>query len=122
MTDVFAEFRLDGRVAVVIGGAGGLGGRIVAGPARAGAEVVVVGRDPTRGERAAARLRDAGGAVEFAACDASSRGELRAMVGSIVASRGRIDVLVNAAGVNSATPFLDIADDELERIVAVNQL
>ena len=116
------EFRLDGRVAVVIGGTGVLGGRMAAALAGAGARVVVVGRDTGKGEESAAHLRQLGGDVEFAACDASERNELRALVEGIEAAHGHIDVLINGAGVNSATPFLDIADDELERIVAVNQL
>ena len=44
------------------------------------------------------------------------------LVKRVLASHGRIDVLVNGAGANSATPFLDIDDDEMERLVAVNQL
>jgi NAD(P)-dependent dehydrogenase (short-subunit alcohol dehydrogenase family) len=40
----------------------------------------------------------------------------------VLASHGRIDVLVNGAGLNSATPFMEISDEEMERVVAVNQL
>ncbi|MCB0965573.1 MAG: SDR family oxidoreductase [Ilumatobacter sp.] len=121
-TNALAGFRLDNQVAVVIGGTGVLGGRMAAALAGAGARIVVVGRDATKGEDAAAQLREEGGDVQFAPCDASDRAELRALVDSVVASHGRIDVLVNGAGVNSTTPFLDIDNDELERIVAINQL
>ncbi len=52
----------------------------------------------------------------------TDRRALAGLVDRVLARHGRIDVLVNGAGVNSATPFLDIDDDELERVVAVNQL
>jgi NAD(P)-dependent dehydrogenase (short-subunit alcohol dehydrogenase family) len=116
------DFRLDGLVAVVIGGTGVLCGRMAAALAGAGARTVVVGRDPDRGEAAAEALRRDGAAVRFERCDVADRAELEALLARVVATDGRVDVLVNGAGVNSATPFLDIDDDELERIVAVNQL
>ena len=119
MNDVF---RLDGRVAVVIGGSGVLGGRMAAALAGAGAAVVIVGRDRAAGEAAVARLGDEGLSVEFEVSDATDRAALRALVGVVVGRHAQIDILVNAAGANSATPFLDIDDDELERIVATNQL
>jgi NAD(P)-dependent dehydrogenase (short-subunit alcohol dehydrogenase family) len=83
---------------------------------------VIVGRDRTRADAALARLRVDGAELAFEPCDATSRDELRDLVGRVLSSHERIDVLVNGAGVNSATPFLDISDEELERIIAVNQL
>jgi NAD(P)-dependent dehydrogenase (short-subunit alcohol dehydrogenase family) len=115
------DFRLDGRVAVVIGGTGVLCGRMAAALAGAGARTVVVGRDVEKGVAAAAALQAAGD-VAFEPCDAADRSGLETLVARVLESHDRIDVLVNGAGVNSATPFLEIDDDELERIVAVNQL
>jgi NAD(P)-dependent dehydrogenase (short-subunit alcohol dehydrogenase family) len=103
-----ASFRLDGRVAVVVGGTGALGGSMA------------VGRDRERGERVAQRLRSEAGETAFEQCDASDRAELRALVERVLSSYGRIDVLVNSAGTNAPTPFLEIDDAELERIVAAN--
>ena len=114
---------LNGRVAVVIGGTGVLGRRIAAALGRAGARVVVVGRDHERGSEAAMQLREEAVRRHVRARRTrTDRAQLRALVRSVVESHGAIDVLVNGAGVNSPTPFLDIDDDELERIVAVNQL
>ena len=90
--------------------------------AGAGARTVVVGRDEERGERVADVLRADGGDAVFVRCDASSRAELRGLVEHVLGSHARVDVLVNGAGANSATPFLEIDDGELERLVAVNQL
>jgi len=120
--DVLHPFRLDGRVAVVVGGSGVLCGRIAEAMAEVGARVVVVGRDAAKGEATAARIREQSHDAVFEACDASARPELRRLVERVVASHGQVDVLVNGAGANSATPFLDISDEELERLVAVNQL
>lgn len=115
-------FRLDGRVAVVIGGTGVLGGRMAAALAGAGATTVIVGRDAAKGAAALASLAASGATVELEVCDATDRTALRALVDGLVERHGHIDVLVNGAGVNSATPFLDIDDDELELLVATNQL
>jgi len=117
-----SSFRLDGRVAVVVGGTGGLGSRMAGALAEAGARTVVVGRDEERGERVAEGLRGGGGDAAFERCDVSGRAELRALVERVLGSHGRIDVLVNCAGANSATPFLEIDDAELERLVTLNQL
>lgn len=115
-------FDLGGRVAVVIGGTGTLGSGMARALADAGARTVVAGRDPERGRSVAAEMDGAGRQVTFERCDATDRASLKDLVGRVAAAHGRIDVLVNGAGTNSATPFLDISDDELERIVEVNQL
>jgi NAD(P)-dependent dehydrogenase (short-subunit alcohol dehydrogenase family) len=109
-------------VAVVVGGTGGLGSRMAAALAEAGARTVLVGRDQERGERLAESLSADRGDVVFARCDVSSRTELRALVEHVLGSHARVDVLVNGAGANSPTPFLEIGDAELERLVALNQL
>ncbi len=116
------SFRLDDRVAVVIGGTGVLGRRIAATLADAGARTVVVGRDEARGAAVAAGLAGAHADVRFERCDATRREELTGLVERVLVSHGRVDVLVNGAGMNSGTAFLEISDDELDRIVAVDQL
>jgi NAD(P)-dependent dehydrogenase (short-subunit alcohol dehydrogenase family) len=87
-----------------------------------GARVVSVGRDLAKGEAGAAELRQRALDVVFERCDATDRQQLQALRHRVLDSWGRIDVLVNGAGVNSATPFLDVSDSEMEGIVAVNQL
>jgi NAD(P)-dependent dehydrogenase (short-subunit alcohol dehydrogenase family) len=113
-------FSLRGKVAVVIGGTGELCGAMAEGLAGAGAEVVIVGRNE---EKAAARIRrieGAGGAGWFHAAEATSKAELEGLLTSVLQRSGRIDVVVNGAGVNSATPFFDITEEEFDRIVRVN--
>jgi NAD(P)-dependent dehydrogenase (short-subunit alcohol dehydrogenase family) len=120
--ELASNFRLDGRVAVVIGGTGALCSRMAEGLAEAGALAVVVGRDRAKGETVVAELTAGGLAAAFEPCDAADREELHDLVARVLAAHGRVDVLVNGAGANSATPFLDIDDDELERLVAIDQL
>ena len=120
--ELASSFRLDGRVAVVIGGTGELCSRMAEALAETGARTVVVGRDRVKADAVLARLADQGLDAAFEPCNAVSRSDVRDLVARVLEAHGRIDVLVNGAGANSATPFLEIEDDELDRLVAVNQL
>jgi NAD(P)-dependent dehydrogenase (short-subunit alcohol dehydrogenase family) len=113
-------FGLTGQVAVVIGGTGELCGAMAEGLAGAGAEVVLVGRSLEKAEARLSRIAAIGGAGWFHAAEASSKAELEALRDAVLQRSGRIDIVVNGAGVNSATPFFDIAEDEFDRIVRVN--
>ncbi len=113
-------FSLTGKVAVVIGGTGELCGAMAEGLAGAGAEVVLVGRNLEKAEARLTRIAAAGGSGWFHAAEASSKAELEALRDAVLQRSGRVDIVVNGAGVNSATPFFDIAEDEFDRIVRVN--
>jgi NAD(P)-dependent dehydrogenase (short-subunit alcohol dehydrogenase family) len=113
-------FGLDGKTAVVIGGTGTLGGAFCDALAGAGAHVVVVGRNPEHGKHRVQAIADAGGSAEFFAADSTSRADLEALAAHLQAADRNCDVLVNGAGINSATPFLDIGDEEWDRILNVN--
>jgi NAD(P)-dependent dehydrogenase (short-subunit alcohol dehydrogenase family) len=113
-------FSLKNKTAVVIGGTGELCGAMALALARAGAEVVLVGRSL---EKATARLEQvsaAGGKGYFIAADISSRDGLQKLLSEVVEKSGQCDILVNGAGVNAATPFLEIPEDEYDRIFDVN--
>ncbi len=113
-------FGLGGKVAVVIGGTGELCGAMAEGLAGAGAEVVLVGRDPAKAAARLERIAAAGGRAWFAAADVTTRANLEALRDAVLARSGRIDIVVNGAGVNSPTPFFDISEEEYGRIVDVN--
>jgi NAD(P)-dependent dehydrogenase (short-subunit alcohol dehydrogenase family) len=117
---VSALFSLQGRVAVVIGGTGELCGAMAEGLAGAGAEVVLVGRNEDKAKARLERIAAAGGKAWFYPAEASDKGELEGLLAAVVAKHGRVDVVVNGAGINSATPFLDIAEEECDRIIRVN--
>ncbi|TLD68640.1 SDR family oxidoreductase [Phragmitibacter flavus] len=113
-------FSLAGRTAVVIGGTGELCGAIAEGFAEAGAEVVIVGRDPAKAERRLAAITVAGGKGYFIAADASSKLAIQGVLDEVLTKSGKCDILINGAGVNSATPFLEIEEDEYDRIININ--
>jgi NAD(P)-dependent dehydrogenase (short-subunit alcohol dehydrogenase family) len=113
-------FRLTGRVAVLIGGTGELCGTIAEGLAASGAEVVLVGRNAEKAQVRLDRIIAGGGRGWFHAAEASSRADLTQLLDTVLKKSGRVDIVVNGAGINSATPFLDISEEEFERIVSVN--
>ncbi len=113
-------FGLDSEVAIVIGGTGVLGGALCDGLAGAGAHVVVAGRSQERGEARAAAIRDGGGSAEFAAVDVTSRESFERLRDGAQAGHGRIDILVNCAGVNSAVPYEEIDDDDWQTVLDTN--
>jgi NAD(P)-dependent dehydrogenase (short-subunit alcohol dehydrogenase family) len=113
-------FRLDGKVAVVIGGTGELCGAIAEGLAGAGAEVVLVGRKPEKAEPRLARIAAASGKGYFVSCEATSSAALEALLATTLQRSSRVDILVNGAGVNSARPFLEIPEEEFDSIMRVN--
>ena len=113
-------FGLNDRVAGVIGGTGELCGAMAEGFVSAGAEVVLVGRNPDKAAGRLKRISEAGGRGWFHAAEASSKAELEALLAEVLKRSGRVDIVVNGAGTNSPTPFLDIKEDEFDRILQVN--
>lgn len=113
-------YGLTDKTAVVIGGTGVLGGAIASALAAAGAHVVVVGRNEERGIAAAQAIVTGGGSAEFIRADSTSRDDLESIVEDLKSNDRQADILVNGAGINAATPFLEIADEEWDRIFKVN--
>jgi NAD(P)-dependent dehydrogenase (short-subunit alcohol dehydrogenase family) len=114
-------FSLDGRVAVAVGAAGVLGGAMAEALGRAGARVAILDVD---GDAANARARSIAGRAGVEAIglrvDATSEAELKAALDRVLDRWGRVDVLLNAPGINSATPILEISREEWDRILAIN--
>jgi NAD(P)-dependent dehydrogenase (short-subunit alcohol dehydrogenase family) len=113
-------FSLQGKVAVVIGGTGELCGAMAEGFAKAGATVALVGRDAAKARKKLDQIAKAGGHAEFFSCDTTSKAGLQKLLADVLAKFSRVDILVNGAGVNSPTPFFDIAEEEFDKIIAVN--
>ncbi len=113
-------FGLDGQVAVVIGGTGVLCGAMARGLARAGAAVVVAGRDAAKGAARVAEIEADGGEATFAPVDVMDRASIEGLLAHVVATHGRVDMLVNGAGVNSASPYFDAKDDDWDRVIDSN--
>ena len=113
-------FSLAGKTAVVAGGTGELCGAMALAMARAGAEVVIVGRNEEKAQAKLAIINDEGGEGYFVAADVTSRESLENLLADVVGKSGECQILVNGAGVNAATPFLEISGDEYDRIFSTN--
>lgn len=113
-------FSLEGKTAVVIGGTGELCSAMAIAMAGAGAEIVVVGRDEEKARTRLRAIEDAGSTGYFVATDVASKESLESLLGEVVARSEKCDILVNGAGVNATTPFLEIPEGEYDRIFEVN--
>ncbi len=112
--------RFNEKVVLVTGGASGIGLATCAAFAKAGASVVMTDVNAERGGQAAAELRGEGGSVEFRALDITSREAADALAAELKAEKGRLDVLVNAAGWDIIQPFMENTPEYWEKIVALN--
>jgi gluconate 5-dehydrogenase len=120
-TSILDQFRLDGQAALVVGGNRGLGFEIAKALAEAGASVVIAARDAERNEAARAAIeRDYGGTCVAAACDVTDAGQAAAAVAAAVEQFGRIDVLVNSAGINIRGPIEGVSPEDFEQVLRVN--
>ena len=113
-------FSLKDKVAVVIGGTGELCGTMAEGMAAAGASVAIVGRDQAKAKVRLDNISKGGGKAEFFSCDTTSKAGLEKLLADVIAKFGKVDILMNGAGVISPTPFLEITEEEFEKIITVN--
>jgi len=116
-----AEFSLEGRTALVTGGSKGLGFVFAHALARAGADVAIVSRHADELESAAERIaHETHRRCVPIPADVSLSGEVEAMASQAISDLGRIDVLVNNAGINIRNPTIDQTEEEFRRILDVN--
>ena len=115
-----AQGLLDDRVVLVSGGTQGVGAGVALAAAREGAAVVVTGRRPGPGEALAGRLREAGTQALYVRADVADVGSARASVAAAVERFGRVDALVNAAGLTARGTLLDTTPELFDAHVAVN--
>jgi 3-oxoacyl-[acyl-carrier protein] reductase len=109
-----------GRVAVVTGGAMGIGEAVCTRLAAAGHAVVVADRDTDAAEATAARLRAAGAQASAVTLDVADPAAVDQAFAAVDARHGRCDILVTSAGVAKVHPFLDYPLDDFARTMAVN--
>ena len=112
--------RLGNKVALVTGAAQGIGLACAQAFVREGAAVMLADRDEATGRKAAAALREAGHRAMFATCDVSRGDDVRAAVNATVAEFGRLDILVANAGIVHAAEFLDLKEEDFQRVLDVN--
>lgn len=115
------RFSLAGRTAVVAGGSSGIGRAIAIGLAEVGAHVIVAGRNRSRGEDTCAAIAQVGVRTCFIPCDVADPLSVEQLAQQGWAWTGRVDVLVNSAGLNLArTPAVETADEIWDRTLQTN--
>lgn len=112
--------KLRNRVAIVTGGAQGIGRAIALGLAREGADLVIADIQPDRAAETAEEVAALGRRSLACAVDVSNVAELEALVQAVQAEFGAIDILVNNAGIALPTPFLETTETDWDRIIDVN--
>jgi NAD(P)-dependent dehydrogenase (short-subunit alcohol dehydrogenase family) len=112
--------RLDGKVALVAGAGGGIGSAGAEGLAREGAAVMCTDVEAAAAEAIARRIRDAGGRAVAQALDVRDRAAVDTAVAASVRELGRLDVLLDCAGISHRGNFLELDPDVWDRIIAVN--
>jgi 2-dehydro-3-deoxy-D-gluconate 5-dehydrogenase len=113
-------FDLKGKVAVVTGGNGGIGLGMARGLAKAGANVVVAGRDKAKSDAAVAELKALGVKSTFIAVDVEQEASCRALITDSVKQMGRVDILINNAGINIRKQPEEYAMEEWHKVLNTN--
>ena len=113
-------FDLKGKVAVVTGGNGGIGLGMARGMAEAGATIVVAGRNTQKNEAAVASLKGAGATASSVVVDVTDEKQCAAMVEHAVKQHGRLDILINNAGINVRKPPHEISVAEWTLVLNTN--
>jgi NAD(P)-dependent dehydrogenase (short-subunit alcohol dehydrogenase family) len=117
---ILDRFRLDGKVAIVTGASSGLGAAFALGLAEAGADVAICARRVQRLEETADRVRALGRRCLAVPADVSQPGDCTRVVEETVRELGRVDVLVNNAGIGTAAPATREAPDDFRRVIDIN--
>ncbi len=113
-------FRLEGRVALVVGGTRGLGQAMALALAAAGADVCIAGRGPAGLEETAQAVAGLGRRASSCAADASDERQVERLIAHVLEAHGRLDVLVNSQGIVALAPSVEFDADEWQRVMDVN--
>lgn len=113
-------FDLNGRVAIVTGGNGGIGFGMARGLAKAGARVVVAARNAAKSRDAVEALRALGTDASAHACDVTDEHAVAALMTDTIARHGRLDILINNAGINIRKPAQDLPVQEWRQVLETN--
>ena len=120
MSYIDEMFGLQGKTAVIIGGGGVLGGKMGESLARAGADIAILDLNLQNAQKQAEAIKAYGVKAVSLQVDASNKKHLQDAADAVFAQLGRVDILLNAPGINSATPFFEISEEEYEKIMRTN--
>jgi meso-butanediol dehydrogenase/(S,S)-butanediol dehydrogenase/diacetyl reductase len=110
------------KVVIVTGAARGIGAGIASDLAEKGAHVVIADLNADAAQQTASKISSAGGSAIAVAVDVSSRKSVQAMIEETISRFGRLDVMFNNAGISQTCPFLDVAEEDFNRIMKINGL
>ncbi|MDZ7722326.1 MAG: SDR family oxidoreductase [candidate division KSB1 bacterium] len=113
-------YQLNGKTAVITGGTGVLSQAMAEGLGKAGCRLVLLDINAQNCDAEVERLRNMDIEVEALVCNVLNRDNIEECAQHIATTRGEPDILINAAGVNSSTPFFDITEAEYDKIMGVN--
>lgn len=114
------DFRLDGKVAVITGAARGIGRAVAERLAAAGAQVVIADRDDAEAAAARLAIEEAGGKASAISLDVTDRDQIADVVERLYAAHGRIDVLVNNAGIVRNAPAAEMSLDDWKSVIDID--
>jgi NAD(P)-dependent dehydrogenase (short-subunit alcohol dehydrogenase family) len=115
-----SRFDLGGKCAVVIGGTSGLGKAIALGIAEGGADVVAASRRQAETDQVAAEIEALGRRSLSATVDVRDRSSIELLQRKVLDSFGKVDILVNAAGITLKVPTLDCSEEDWTRVLDIN--
>lgn len=115
-----SQLELNGKIAVVIGGTSGIGRALALGLAEAGADVVASSRDAASVDAVATEIEARGRRTLRERSDVLDRSSLQQLHDAVLAHFGRIDILINSAGITRRTPTLECSEELWNSILAVN--
>jgi meso-butanediol dehydrogenase/(S,S)-butanediol dehydrogenase/diacetyl reductase len=113
---------VNNKVVIVTGAARGIGAGIASDLAEKGAHVVIADLNADAAQQTASKISSAGGSAIAVAVDVSSRKSVQAMIEETISRFGRLDVMFNNAGISQTCPFLDVAEEDFNRIMKINGL
>lgn len=116
----FPTFSLKGKKALVTGGSKGIGLAIAAGLAHAGAEVLITGRNETLLAEAAEDLGEQGYTVKWRVSDVTSKQDVVALFSYIDHEFGKLDILINNAGMNIRKPLIEVEEEDWDSVMNTN--
>ncbi|TCR88031.1 acetoin reductase [Rhizobium sp. BK376] len=113
---------VNNKVVIVTGAARGIGAGIASDLAEKGAHVVIADLNADAAQQTASKISSAGGSAIAVAVDVSNRKSVKALIEETVWRFGRLDVMFNNAGISQTCPFLDVTEEDFNRIMKINGL